>query len=106
MYAELSKDSPQRTWLDTLVSQHLQPVEIRTNLKMLPICLCTKVLVFPLLHLTNAIYALWLAFTLAIVALAIDWNVGALSSSWGFGQILPVTLLLLPLFTLIEGFIG
>lgn len=45
-------------------------------------------------------------FTFALLALIFDWTAGNLSSSWDFGQILPVMLLLLPILTLIENFAG
>jgi hypothetical protein len=49
---------------------------------------------------------LWACFAISMASLVLDWHVAKLSNSWGFGQILPVALLLLPLFTLIENYAG
>lgn len=60
-------------------------------------------LLFPW-HLLS--FTLWLLFILSLTTLIIDMSSSGSAATWGFGQLLPTFLILLPFFTLIETYGG
>lgn len=102
-YKQLPKTSPQRNRVDTIVIWIWQLYAnkffstVYLGLSMGRIMTGSPLLLLdPLSNFS----------VLALAALGFDWNAGKLSNSWGFGQILPMMLLLLPVLNLIESFVG
>jgi len=45
-------------------------------------------------------------FALALVYLVVDVQDGGIANEWGFGQLLPIFMILLPMFTIFETYVG